>query len=358
MTAGALGWGLLGLVWAADPHWEGRIRATLGPEFDSNAPRVVQGTEDSPADGLFRLAFEAQGQFRPSDRLRFDTQFGLGAKRFFGRPVEGGRDTTAEDAVVADLRLRGQLTAGPTAWAAGQAFRISRLRGGGRNYQISQTELSGVHEWGSQLQTGITAEFIHFAFPTDPDFDHLGPRLSAFGRLNWGNGWAWTTQAAVLYRAFEGPGGDPALLTEPSSGRRQDLEGQAGTGLAWLGPVQVQLRYLLRVQRSVAGGDVNFDRHRVSGQLSVRLPGQVLLSALGSLQFNLGQTEALLAEADENQNSVQVQLRRPLSPTVSADLRYGLFFNQFQVDDVEGTPLRFERHTVFGGITVYLEGSR
>jgi hypothetical protein len=53
-----------------------------------------------------------------------------------------------------------------------------------------------------------------------------------------------------------------------------------------------------------------------------------------------------------------VQVRRPLSDQVSVDVRYAFYGNQFQGGQTTGAPLQFERHTVFGGLTVFVEAAR
>lgn len=348
---------------SAAAEWRGSMRATLGPEWDSNAPRAIRGDQDARntpvSDGLMRLTAEGEGAWRPSRRFTLDGRLLVGAKRFFGAgEVRGGASTASEDVLTVDGRVAPSLRFGRTRIELLQGARMSRVRSGGRDYGLARTALTVTRAVTASVAVGLRGGFLRFDYPTDPtgSFDHTSAHAGLFGRLRLGDRWRWDVQARALYREYDGAGGDPDLFERDVN--RRDLEGQLGTGILFRGPVQLGLRYLWRVQRSAAGGAVEFDRHRVSASVAFRAPGRFLVSALGSLQFNFGQTDAVLAEADENQNSVQVQVRRPLSDQVSVDVRYAFYGNQFQGGQTTGAPLQFERHTVFGGLTVFVEAAR
>ena len=109
----------------------------------------------------------------------------------------------------------------------------------------------------------------------------------------------------------------------------------------------IGLRYLLRLQRSNSELE-NIDRHRISLQGTVELPWALMLNVLAGLQINTGVSVTdtrYLAEDDENQNSVQVQLGRALSEDLGLEARYALFANQFTTAEVD-----FLRHTVYLGL--------
>lgn len=383
-------------------QWSGSIRATLGPEFDSNAPRAVENnlaTSQAPplADGLVRLAADAAGSWNPRGPFRLDGNLLLGAKRFFGRtvlirPEDGSEpqtfDTRSQDLLTYDGSLDAQILTRRLQLSALGGLRVSRLREGSRDYSVFRGLAQVQYSVTSSVAVGFRAGGSVFDYPPDRQFDFSSPQVGVFASWQASRKMLLSLEFDGRYRGFRGPGGDVVLIRDIDADGdmvppvRQDLDGQVGASVWWRSPaLQWSVSYRLQVQRSLSqatipnpefdpddpeseapefitsGGSVEFDRHRVSASVTVRAPLRFLVTALGTLQFNLGQVDQLadLAEADENQNSVQLQLRRPLSPVVSVDVRYAFFASQFQ-EGVAGTD--FQRHTVFAGLTAYLRGGR
>jgi len=129
---------------------------------------------------------------------------------------------------------------------------------------------------------------------------------------------------------------------------RRDTEVQLAAGVTYRGGILVGGQYLLRRQRSTSELE-NVDRHRLTLFGTVGLPLDLTLSGLAALQINTGASltdNRFLAEDDENQNSLQLQLRRPLFEGLSIEARYALFANQFST-----AAANFVRHTVYLGVS-------
>lgn len=354
----------------------GSLRATLGGELDTNARRAIQAIESDPLegrvrptrvveDGLVRALVGAYGTFRVDPAHAVFGELILGTKRFL-------REST-EDLVAQSLALGTSHEISPDwSFSTFAEVRISRIRSGQRDYDLA---LGGAE---LRLLLGVldlTARTYvsGFAFAVEPRFDHLGPAavfevgLRPLSRLRL------AVRGGLLWRFYEGNGlvvgmpddgldGAPILTfcEEPSPGircsseRRRDEEAQLEViGRFRSADLMLELRYLLRLQRSTSPLE-NLDRHRLAAQATAGLPFEVTASLQAALQMNDGRSltdEQLLAEDDENQNAVQVQLQRPLTEAVDLELRWALFANQFSTTDVS-----FLRQTVYLGLAVHVGG--
>ena len=105
----------------------------------------------------------------------------------------------------------------------------------------------------------------------------------------------------------------------------------------------------MRLQRSNSDFE-NIDRHRIEITATFGLPGRFTVNVLGALQINDGVSitdQKFLADDDENQNSLNVGVQRPIFGDAYAEARYALFTNQFSTADAS-----FIRHTVYLGVGV------
>jgi hypothetical protein len=351
------------------------FRVAAGEEWDSNARRVITGDvgvlqgaslPSGPvvADGLTRLLVDTQGALllAPEHQLRLG--YVLGAKRF--------NTYGTEDLIVQDLSASTQH--GLLDWLSASTsgtLRASRIRSGTRDYTLGNAGLNFYAHAGPYLTFGAGGAFTGFDFRPEERLSYKGPtvggdvtlrpfaRLSIMGRFDYtwrkykGNalvpGQTTDSSGNPITVVTFCDGKDDAILP-PSCTPRSRLDTEAAVALraAYRGRVVIGGEYLLRIQRSTSDLE-NIDRHRLSAYATIPLPFDFIGNALAALQLNSGtsitQTK-FLAEDDENQNSVQVQISRMITDALSAELRYALFANQFST-----APVSFLRQTVYFGLS-------
>lgn len=355
------------------------LRVATGAEWDTNARRSVTGADTDPAansarpavvvpDGLMRLLLDANGQFQLWDRHTLALGYTMGAKRFF---QEGTEDLWAHDFGASTQHL---FTEGLSGGLSGN-LRSSRIRNGSRDYWLGMV---GAHlEWSpsSILDLDLTGSYLWFGFRSDDHFDYGGPRggigatlrpiprlsISVHGDLvhrRYGKNGLVVATATIAGADGTFPSLPYPIYCESRSELpdgyvctprlRRDTELQLAAGITYRGALLIGAQYLLRRQRSTSELE-NIDRHRVTIFATVGLPFELTLSGLAALQLNTGASltdNRFLAEDDENQNSLQVQLRRPLFEGLSVEARYALFANQFSTASAS-----FVRHTVYLGVS-------
>lgn len=133
---------------------------------------------------------------------------------------------------------------------------------------------------------------------------------------------------------------------------RTDTEVDLGFRASYRGTFIVGGEALLRLQRSTSELEV-IDRYRLSAYATVPLPLELTLSLIGALQYNHGLSasqQIYVAEDDENQNSLEVQLGRRIFAALRVDLRYALYANEFATASA-----RFLRQTVYLGVSYALD---
>ncbi|MBK6689692.1 MAG: hypothetical protein IPG45_34825 [Deltaproteobacteria bacterium] len=366
---------------AVDPPNRGRVelRVATGAEWDTNARRSVAGADTDPAanaarpavvvsDGLMRLLLDASGQFQLGDRHLLALGYTMGAKRFF---AEGTEDLWAHDL---GLSTRHQLA---SIFSAGLSanLRASRIRNGSRDYWLGMSGVQAELTPLDQLSFDLVASYLWFGFRSDDHFDYGGPRAGVGATYRPIPRLAISLHGDLIYRRYAGNGLVVATATLPNPDGsfprlpypiycetpgelpdnytctprlRRDTEVQLAAGVTYRGGILVGGQYLLRRQRSTSELE-NVDRHRLTLFGTVGLPLDLTLSGLAALQINTGASltdNRFLAEDDENQNSLQLQLRRPLFEGLSIEARYALFANQFST-----AAANFVRHTVYLGVS-------
>ncbi len=354
------------------------FRVASGAELDTNARRAVPGTEGDPlanasrptqvvADGLGRLLVDGLGTYDWAPGHRSTLNYTLGAKRFF--------QESTEDLLAHDLAATTQhAVASSLAWTASGNFRASRIRGGIRDYNLGQAGTSLVYQLASTLILDLGGQLNRFLFMPEPRFDYWGaraglgvqwapkPRFSLSARAD--HAWRWYEGNALVvgqstvarpdgsfveiltfcdnpvYEAMTGITCSPRL--------RRDRELQLALGAQYRGRFVLGGQYLLRRQRSTSDVE-DIDRHRLSAQATFLLPAELTGSVIATLQINRGRSVTdtkFLAEDDENQNSLQAQIRRRFTDQISLELRYALFANQFSTAQAS-----FLRQTVYLGLS-------
>ncbi len=370
-------------VIARDPgqvRWTlGRIRLAAGSEWDTNARRAIEenGVEGTAAtfpnlgvtgDGLFRAVVDSAAGLRFGQNHALRGFYVLGAKRFF-------RETT-EDLLVQELGLASEHRAARwLTFSLDGTYKGSRIRNGLRDYDVLTAGVGTTVWLASNWQLDLQGRLTRFIFDPEPQFDYWGPRGTIGLRYRPRRGFAFSVQAGAVSRFYDGralveaqfidpetgepTGGviltfceDPAAERESGfectpAGLRRDLEVTAAVSVSYRGPFLISSQYLLRLQRSNSDFE-NIDRHRIELTATFVLPWRVTVNVLGALQLNQGVSitdQRFLADADENQNSVAIGLKRPMTDILYVEGRYSLFANQFSTADVT-----FFRHTVYVGV--------
>ena len=368
----------------ADAHWTlARLRLAAGSEWDTNARRAIRGDDaegdnvafpnanrpfDVVSDGLVRVVVDSAAGLRFGKNHGVRGHYVLGAKRFFAE--------STEDLLVQEIGLSSQ-------HRVSKAFRLSfdgtykgsRIRSGLRDYDVLTGGLGGTVRLARNWNVDVQARLTRFMFSAETRFNYWGPRGSIGVSYRPRRGFSFSVRGGATGRYYDGralvegifvdatgaPVGGDNILTfceNPAdvldqgyicspAGRRRDLEVTGSVGVSYRGPLLISAQYLLRLQRSNSDFE-NIDRHRVELTATFILPGRITVNILGALQFNQGVSitdQKFLADSDENQNSVNVGLQRPLSDEVYLEGRYSLFANQFSAADVT-----FFRHTVYAGL--------
>lgn len=348
-----------------DSDWQFTFRVSAGGEWDTNAKRSIKGTAESDvvSDGLIRLLVDTRVRFAAAPGHQLSAGYLLGAKRFF--------DENTEDLLVHGLNLSSAHAFTPWLLATlGTAGKMSRIRSSVRNYDLAYGEGALIFRPIAPLDIEAHGGVTLFNFPSERNYDYLGPRVG--GAVSYrpirglaftaGFDWVWRNyegNALVIGTAFDEDGIPINVLTFcteedrqkgitcTSPGERRDTEAQVSFNTIYRGAFVVGGGYLFRRQRSNSDLE-EVDRHRVSVFGTVGLPFDFTINVVAALQINAGTSitdTKFLAEDDENQNSVQAGIGYRITEELVAELRYSLFANQFATNDVG-----FLRQTVYLGL--------
>ncbi len=319
------------------------LLASLGSEWDSNAPRAVVGTSSSaaPGDALVRLLADLRARFFVTRRDVLMVRYVVGMKRFFGQEVEdllvhdldGSASIGLFDGL--DLRLSGR-------------YRASRIRSQDRDYTLTSVG-AGAH-WRPLELLRVTAEgrLDTLDFPPACLLSYQGPAVRGSVDLYPVEELEVGAFGGFTQRTYQGLyTGAPVALCSERTDRRRDDEPHLGVHGTYRGAFIAGLEVTGRFSSS---NDPNEDieRFRAAAFATVPLPLELVLNVQGALQFNRGTslTGALRPEDDENQNSFEVQLARPLFGGLDVVVRYSVYANEFATAAAE-----FTRHTVYAGLT-------
>ena len=352
-----------------------RFRIAAGGEWDTNARRSVEGAEASErtrpleGDSLVRVVVDTSGRLRLARNHKLAIGYLLGAKRFFG--------VSSQDLLAHELSIESQhALLDRLSLSFAIRGRSHRVRSDTvRNYDLGLLSTAITFHIDSATTLEASGRFSGYRYPEQPFFSYWSPSAQATFAWLPSRRWELSASAGYAYRDYSGPGLVQTFSVDTQGNRlgpfptfcvgadsteectrmeRFDDEFQAGAGVVYRGrflatfAVFLGVQYLLRVQRSTSDYE-NVNRHRASMFATVGLPAAFTMSLLVALQFNDGVsiTDTLtLAEDDENRNAIQAKLSRRFSDTVSVELRYALFANQFSTTD-----FRYLRQTVYLGVT-------
>jgi hypothetical protein len=329
-------------------------------EHDSNARRVPDdaiigdrdafaiGVRDKVADGLARFAGVVVGQLaEPGLLVRGDVA--VGAKLFFNEHTE--RMGVAQGRVQALSRLPDHLGGGVLVV---QGF--AKLRGqqsGERTYGLFRTDTLVDQDVGGgfAVRAGVGASAFHaFDFPF---FSSAGPSLLA--GLRYGIGPERIEVVGdVGLRAFPFAPKDPGGFINDAAERRADLLSLASVTATSQRRIWLQGSMTVLRNASNARGE-SFSRARLGAIVGTRLPASITATAQGALQLtryddglSVGQ-QYFLADDDETQNILDLQLSRPLLGDVFLEARCSFMSNELAVDGA-----RFSRNTAGVGLRAAL----
>lgn len=311
------------------------FRLAAGTEWDTNARRAI-GTSLSPVvgDGVARLVAELESQFQIERDHLVELGYLLGAKRFFTQ--------STEDLLIHNLTAstQHQLSRTFTATTLGW-LRASRMRSGARDYSLAVAAATLQLHLFDSVTIAALGDWTSFAFPPDRSLSYKGP--TAGGDVAWRvlddfvvggrMQYTWRDFRGVVIGGTEGRNDTELLLTARAS---------------YQGLIRATLDYTWRKQRSNSQFE-DVDRHRITVVASIPLVDGFAANVSATLQINVGTAISdplLLAEDDENQNSVVVGLSRNLSDALSAEVRYALFANRFSTVDAS-----FLRQTFYAGLS-------
>ena len=356
------------------------LRVATGAEWDTNPPRAVDtevqflpdasrpASGDVAGDGLVRVLVDTSLDVTLTKLDRARLFYLLGAKRFF--------EQDAEDLLVHELGVSsGHRLLPGLSVEASATWRQSHIRSSNRDYAIGLAGGALRVRLAKGLSAAVGGRYTAFDFLPVPGLGHAGPRLTA--DLSWRPARRFAIRGAVehawlhyamnalapiivrdandrvhkVYTFCDGSDGIEPPDCVPRS--RDDTELSVGLSASYRGPIIVGGEVRARLRRSTSALE-DIDRYRLSAYATIPLPGALILQVMGAVQLNdgLSVTQAkYLAEDDENQNRVEVQLSRKLGGAVSVEARYSLFANEFAT-----AAAHFIRQTAYLGLSVQLPG--
>ena len=294
-------------------------RATLLAGADTNAPRDYDATS-AGQDATASLVVDGSAQY------------GRGPFRAFGDLSLGGRGFLrygTENVFVTAGTLELELT--PL-----EAISVSLVgtgkdrRGGQRDYTDGVGQ--AVVTWAPDRRLQVRLRGGLHGFDYRPNAAYGFTALECGGALSW----RFDPRHRLLASLDTGTRSYPSIARDatgadaPGAPRRSDGVLSASAGYEYRGPVRFRADYAWTEQRSNSFGETNL-RHRLSAQLGVRLPWEVTAVVNGAVQLTrfpdgiFLSSDVLLANDEENANSVSLRLARPVSDAVDVELRCALF---------------------------------
>lgn len=354
----------------------GTLRFSSGAEYDSNARRAIfirpggssaTRTNEVIADGLNRSVLIGEGSLGLGSKQRHQVSgtVTLGWKRFFNQSSEDLLNQSVNLNLTSRLHKRLQLNIGGSG-------RMSRIRNSSRDYNTGSGRAGLRLNLNEQLSFLTSGSLTRFHFIPEKNFSFFAQNIavgtlwspnSAFtirvnGQVKWQQYPRSLVPLTPINRSntvslsfcedFEEASTNGFECT-PSPPRR-DQTYIANLRLRYVGKIWLaKLGYQLQFQRSNSSFE-NIDRHRLSGSTSISLARSTNLSLRGAIQITEGVSrtdQQLLAEDDENQNTLQVQVQKKINRIIYLEVRYSLFMNQFGSSSVA-----FERHSIYAGLAV------
>lgn len=316
-------------------------RATLLTGADTNARRDYD-TSLAGLDSVTSLVLDGSARC------------GSGPFRAFGDLSLGGRKFIAlntEDVLVSAASLELELT--PLQQLALSVLGTGKdRRGGERDYTDGSAQAWLTWMPDSKWQVRLRGGLHGFEYRPNPDY--------GFTALEGGGTVSWRVESRhrllgavdVGRRSYPTlmrlPGGVPEPGNLPA---RTDAVLTASAGYEYRGPVRVRADYAYYQQLSNSFGETNV-RHRLSAQVGLRLPWEVTAVATAALQLTRYpdgiylSSELLLAQDEENANTVSLRLARPISAWMDVEVRYAVF--QYRLPQNQ---LEYLRQVAFAGVS-------
>jgi len=358
---------------AAGEEWSLKIEG--GSEYDSNPHRLELPEQDSAlvqGAPLLRLGARLRGMAKPQPRhsLRYSV-FG-GAKLFL--------EDTAETEDVKILAANATYDVGVIARRA-----VLRLAGSyydafgdddavsGRNFSSRDIQAALVLVGRGQHRVTAHVGLRSFEYKPNEQFDwsgdHYGLRYntSVWQGDTEGDANASSIDISASYRlerrnyngvAFASSCGEGDEIVGdcfyPTNVDRADAHHAAAAEVSYTGNRIYSGRYELQVNDSNSVGQA-LVRHRFEVSITSELFAEIILTAKGTVQYNVFLDPLLLAPDvnsqsfvsidDENRNGIVLHATRDLRSRLSVEGRYGFFSNEFATQE-----LRFRRQTGYLGL--------
>jgi len=324
----------------ANAQWAANGRATLLAGADTNAPRDYDATA-AGQDATGSLVVDGSAQYARGPVRAFG-DLSLGGRGF----LRYGSENVFVSAGTVEVELR-PLDAVSVSLVGNAKDR----RGGQRDYTDGAGQ--AVLTWAPdrRLQVRLRGGLHGFNYRPNPDY--------GFTALEWGGSLSWRFDARHRLlgsldagtRTYPSFARDETRTSPPGAPRRTDGVLSASAAYEYRGPVRVRADYAWTEQRSNSFGETNL-RHRLSAQVGVRLPWEVTAVVTGALQLTrfpdgiFLSSDILLANDEENANSLSLRLARPVTDSVDVELRYALF--QYQLP---ANQLSYQRQVAFVGMS-------
>jgi hypothetical protein len=314
------------LASTGEEEWEARSRLELGAGYDSNVRRELGGV--TAGDGYLSGVWMASvGRYW--DRSAVSLAIAEGAKLF--------RETRGSDMLASRLDLQGRLAGaeGPSL-ALELSGKDLTERHHQRDYHAIRGSLFADGSLGrAALRVGGGYALVVPRAPEVRRFTAEGPVATLGLALPVGQRHTLSAGYDLWRKEYLG-------RTWPDSpvGTRRDLAHTALAGYTFRGPAVASVSYAFTWNDgSVRHADHR--RHRLSARGAMELPGDITLAVQLTLQRStyldglLLTQDLYLTDNDENQNSFEVRLTRPLVAGLEVVLRGAVYGDE--ISGSEGT---------------------
>ena len=325
-----------------------RARLQVAAELDTNAERK-EGNERR-TDGDLRLWGSGSLTWRPGEDHVVSARLDVGAKVFF--------QANDEDLFVTSGNL-GYFYS-PADWlslGADAAVKDRRERSSATDYLQGGGGGSLRLRLASRLDLRLRAGYGRFTFrPDDTNFGYRGDDYSLELTAFLARRMRLAASYSFARRGYEALTFVPSPTVPMTVTTGSELRGdQVHTSeLRWrfLRTVLFEAAYSFQWVRSNSVG-FSYARHRVTAQVSTRLPWNLFAHLAGALQLLSFRdpiyVDPVLFIEDDNRNWVSAKLSRALGAGVSLELRYAFF-----ASGLAGDPLYYRRHVASLGFAYSL----
>lgn len=326
-------------------EFKGKVRATVGPGFDSNPRRDFTSSGIAPVpDGFLAGFLQTQGSLL-FERVQLSGAYDAAGRKFlFTAPTE---DTLVQSGVLDAL------------WAVHElvdlegTLKARDRRGAGRDYSDLSADAVVGFLPDPHVEVRARGGGHRFLYWDRFAASYFGPSFGITGRYRFDKRHSLWLSGDFEPRRFNADRvNNPGLDPDPSPIERHDSYFSAAAGYSYRGPFQASLSYAYQDSSSNSFGE-SYRRHRIAGSAAFLLPLDFTVLLSGALTFASYpdgiylSSELIVLEDDENANNVSMKLVYPLGEHVELDLRGALYFSRLIRNDL--TYLRF---TTMLGVSV------